>query len=355
MEPSRNDVLFGRGQKIRKHNSETLWKTLVEENRIPYRRCDVIDKNKKEIAKKIVYEVHNLDPPGRFLDRRRDAWIEVDEEKAIDKTMQALRYDSKTIDKIVKEEKFQETLKERIMQQSLPIQMPTHVSTINSEIHPSATATNSVNLLSSLSSQDSTLLTSIDALQFAGTSFSEKTQGSPPPSNLKKRLKATLPGNTVYRVDSQRCNEEFDTRQNLGSHLESGDVEIGSKKCNDTYNNQISKGNNNSSQKMVERTLVSESKTIQQEEPLSIGGTELTKTLEANLGLLQKSIEVMQTENDTMKQKMFDMAAQMIELKQSNDFLMEESFQLHKTHEKLLADKELLAKKLQELQKTVEK
>mmetsp|Transcript_30781 Transcript_30781/g.46925 ORF Transcript_30781/g.46925 Transcript_30781/m.46925 type:complete len:368 (-) Transcript_30781:1079-2182(-) len=367
MEPLRNDVLFGRGQKIRKHNSGTLWKILVEKNRIPYRRCGMIDKNKKEIAKKLVHEVQKLDPPGRFLDRHNDKWVEVHEEKAIDKTMQALRYDSKNTDKIVKEEKFQETLKERIMQQSLPIHLPVQAVALSPDSHHPTIPTQPIHMLSSFSTQNSTLMRPIDALQqFVGTSFSEKNQSSSPASNIEEQSKITFSRRHNYKVDPHCHNEEHNdsfeiTNQSLEVDGKNDDGEGGLQKY-DFEDNVMLKGTYDFNQERTGGKLISELKTIQvgdirsqQEESMRNDRAEFTKTLQANIGLLQHSIEIMREDNCNIKQKMIKMAAQMLELKKDNEALIKESSQLHKTHEQLLTDKELLTRKIQELQDVVER
>jgi len=48
---------------------------------------------KREIAKSIIKTIKELDPPGRFIELNRVTldWEEIDENKAIIKTSQALR------------------------------------------------------------------------------------------------------------------------------------------------------------------------------------------------------------------------------------------------------------------------
>lgn len=91
--PGCNDVLCGRGPKVGEHNKNTKWRALIERNKIIYqeRRLD----QKRDIAKRIIQEVRGQSPPCRFLERHHDGlWYKIDEKKVCEKTMQALRDDS---------------------------------------------------------------------------------------------------------------------------------------------------------------------------------------------------------------------------------------------------------------------
>ena len=104
-DPHNNDVLCGRGGTINAHPGNEQYRKFVERKKRLYLTAR-FKREKREIAASIVEEIRNLDPPGRFLtkDRHSDTWYDVGDEKARDKTSQALREGSQIIRKKMEEE-----------------------------------------------------------------------------------------------------------------------------------------------------------------------------------------------------------------------------------------------------------
>jgi len=95
--PHDNDVLLGRGNFANAHPGNKQFRAYVGIQKEYYaasRKCD-----KPVFAKMIVNTINNLVPPGRFLrqDNDTEAWIVVDEKKALLKTRQVLREKSSKI------------------------------------------------------------------------------------------------------------------------------------------------------------------------------------------------------------------------------------------------------------------
>ena len=95
--PGVNDVLCGRGNFIHLHPGNAKFRQLVEKHKRVYLSAR-FKKEKRFIAESIVSEIRNLHPPGRFLSRstkhknkKKSCWVDVGDEKARDKTLQALR------------------------------------------------------------------------------------------------------------------------------------------------------------------------------------------------------------------------------------------------------------------------
>ena len=107
--PHNNDVLCGRGGTINAHPGNEQYRKFVERKKRVYLTAR-FKREKRLIASSIVEEVRNLDPPGRFLtkDPHSDVWYDVGDEKARDKTSQALRENALSVRKQMEEE-FQET------------------------------------------------------------------------------------------------------------------------------------------------------------------------------------------------------------------------------------------------------
>jgi len=93
--PHAHDVLCGRGGGINGHVGNRVFRDLVAERRLDYNlaatKCE-----KARVAKEVMKLVTGLSPPGRFLMRDPTGgigswWIEIDENKAMAKTSQALR------------------------------------------------------------------------------------------------------------------------------------------------------------------------------------------------------------------------------------------------------------------------
>ncbi|KAL7471248.1 hypothetical protein ACHAXS_011555 [Conticribra weissflogii] len=111
--PHDNDVLCGRGGCINSHPGNEQYRKFVERKKRVYLTAR-FKREKRLIAESIVAEVRNLDPPGRFLtkDARSDFWYDIGDEKARDKTSQALRENATTVRKEMEEE-FRETRRQQ--------------------------------------------------------------------------------------------------------------------------------------------------------------------------------------------------------------------------------------------------
>mmetsp|Transcript_8300 Transcript_8300/g.17336 ORF Transcript_8300/g.17336 Transcript_8300/m.17336 type:complete len:817 (+) Transcript_8300:140-2590(+) len=111
--PHDNDVLCGRGGCINSHPGNEQYRKFVERKKRVYLTAR-FKREKRLIAESIVAEVRKLDPPGRFLtkDARSDFWYDIGDEKARDKTSQALRENATTVRKEMEEE-FRETRKQQ--------------------------------------------------------------------------------------------------------------------------------------------------------------------------------------------------------------------------------------------------
>mmetsp|Transcript_5925 Transcript_5925/g.8647 ORF Transcript_5925/g.8647 Transcript_5925/m.8647 type:complete len:313 (+) Transcript_5925:182-1120(+) len=88
--PTHNDVLFGRGGGVNRHVGNIHFRQLVSkyehDYRATHRKAD-----KTDISARIVSIIRTLDPPGRFLKNTEGVWRDVGDEKARNKTSQALR------------------------------------------------------------------------------------------------------------------------------------------------------------------------------------------------------------------------------------------------------------------------
>lgn len=98
--PSENDVLCGRGGSINSHTGNARFRDLVEKRKRVYLTAR-FKREKRLIASSIVSEIRSLDPPGRFLARKGNKdtghWYDIGDEKARDKTSQALRENAPSI------------------------------------------------------------------------------------------------------------------------------------------------------------------------------------------------------------------------------------------------------------------
>jgi hypothetical protein len=97
-EPLENDVLCGRGGSINSHGGNERFRLLVEKRKRVYLTAR-FKREKRLIASSIVTEIRDLNPPGRFLtrDSKSGHWQDIGDEKARDKTSQALRENAPTI------------------------------------------------------------------------------------------------------------------------------------------------------------------------------------------------------------------------------------------------------------------
>jgi len=120
-----NDVLCGRGGSINTHVGNERFRRIVESKKRIYLTAR-FKREKRLIAASIVEEIHALKPPGRFLTKIRSSknddngdkkakkgkaqeqgWYEVEDEKARDKTSQALRENAPEIRKEMEDERKQ--------------------------------------------------------------------------------------------------------------------------------------------------------------------------------------------------------------------------------------------------------
>lgn len=90
-EPSKNDVLYGRGGGTNHHEGNKRYRRMVERRKVDYVNCKRIDK--PLVALDIIREWRAQKPPGRFLklDESSGLWHDVGDRKAREKTSQALR------------------------------------------------------------------------------------------------------------------------------------------------------------------------------------------------------------------------------------------------------------------------
>jgi hypothetical protein len=94
--PHPNDVLSGRGGGINSHPGNKTFRDWVRERKEAYNLA-ITKAEKAEIAHEVINLVRSLNPPGRFLQRDPNSvtgyswWVEVDSNRALAKTSQALR------------------------------------------------------------------------------------------------------------------------------------------------------------------------------------------------------------------------------------------------------------------------
>ena len=83
--PDRNDVICGRGGESNNHVGNTKWRQLVSANKKLY--ISLPKREKMLVAMRIVREVRNLSPPGRFLQKNDETglWDEIGDSRAKDK------------------------------------------------------------------------------------------------------------------------------------------------------------------------------------------------------------------------------------------------------------------------------
>jgi hypothetical protein len=98
--PLENDVLCGRGGSINSHKGNEQFRSLVEKRKRVYLTAR-FKREKRLIASSIVNEIRGMNPSGRFLARKGDKdsgyWYDIGDEKARDKTSQALRENAPSI------------------------------------------------------------------------------------------------------------------------------------------------------------------------------------------------------------------------------------------------------------------
>ena len=97
-EPHDNDVLCGRGGSINSQTGNERFRQLVEKRKRVYLTAR-FKREKRLIANSILSEIRSIEPAGRFLSRDpvTGSWYDIGDEKARDKTSQALRENAPSI------------------------------------------------------------------------------------------------------------------------------------------------------------------------------------------------------------------------------------------------------------------
>jgi hypothetical protein len=123
-DPAANDVLCGRGGSINSHPGNEVFRTLVEKRKRVYLTAR-FKREKRLIASSIVSEIREL--KGRFLQRdsKSGLWKDIGDEKARDKTSQALRENAPSIRAEIEEE-INEQRAELYKDEPSPSHLPTY-------------------------------------------------------------------------------------------------------------------------------------------------------------------------------------------------------------------------------------
>lgn len=89
--PHQHDVLCGRGGGTNNHVGNELFRQMVNQKKCLYLHSSKRDK--PSVSKSIVHSIRGLNPPGRFLqrDEQTGLWYDIGDQKAREKTSQALR------------------------------------------------------------------------------------------------------------------------------------------------------------------------------------------------------------------------------------------------------------------------
>ena len=89
--PHQHDVLCGRGGGTNNHVGNELFRQMVNQKKRVY--LNSCKRDKPAVSRGIVQAIRNLDPPGRFLQRNETTgmWYDIGDQKAREKTSQALR------------------------------------------------------------------------------------------------------------------------------------------------------------------------------------------------------------------------------------------------------------------------
>jgi hypothetical protein len=86
-EPRQMDVLCGRGGGVNRHMGNRMYRRVVDYNKTIYRQ--VPKRHRMLVSQSIVQCI--LNGGGRFLQQRKNGWVEIPFRKAVQKTSQALR------------------------------------------------------------------------------------------------------------------------------------------------------------------------------------------------------------------------------------------------------------------------
>ena len=104
--PHGNDVLCGRGGTVNAHPGNEQYRKFVDSKKRLYLTTR-FKREKRLISSQIVDQVRNLIPPGRFLMKdpaNPTIWHDIGDEKARDKTSQALRETALTVRRQLEED-----------------------------------------------------------------------------------------------------------------------------------------------------------------------------------------------------------------------------------------------------------
>lgn len=96
-----NDVLCGRGGGTNNHVGNERFRDLVAAQKLEYMRSS--KREKPMVSRNIVRAVRNQNPPGRFLTKEEDdgLWYDIGDQKAREKTSQALREGAPQIRRVI--------------------------------------------------------------------------------------------------------------------------------------------------------------------------------------------------------------------------------------------------------------
>jgi hypothetical protein len=98
--PSTTDVLSGRGGPVNNHPGNFQFREFVKKRKDDYAAGD--RKQRVQICREVIAQVYGQTPPGRFLakeSRKSPWWVELDDDRIMAKTSQALREGAPTIRK----------------------------------------------------------------------------------------------------------------------------------------------------------------------------------------------------------------------------------------------------------------
>jgi len=90
--PHENDVLCGRGGSAYHHVGNKLFREMIGENKEEYLSAKT-NSQKQSVAMKIIQQIRNLNPPGRFIrqDKHNMQWYDIGDKDARRKVSQAIR------------------------------------------------------------------------------------------------------------------------------------------------------------------------------------------------------------------------------------------------------------------------
>ena len=88
--PHPHDILCGRGNAVNRHDGNIFFRKIISRRKTEY-RMGAYPFQRRKVSCKVLEEIKNLNPPGRFLMLKGSEWFECDESKAICKISQALR------------------------------------------------------------------------------------------------------------------------------------------------------------------------------------------------------------------------------------------------------------------------